>query len=135
MLGNFLQKFEAKASKKSGLLNLDSQKEGAHYGEDLSEYAGKSNVDSILDSGNFCNDDTSPYRDMHSRNPSGVPHQFADRFDKIKINSKLNRNKNDLVLSHNASVESVDKLRSDSESIGVAQASKAVLNMKFDKKH
>ncbi len=68
VLGNFLQKFEAKASKKTGLLNLGNQKEGAQYGEDLSEFAGKSNVDSILDSGNFCNEDTSPYRDMHSRN-------------------------------------------------------------------
>lgn len=129
-----MQKFEAKASKKSGLLNLGSQKEPGQYGEELSEFGGKSNVDSILDSGNFCNEDTSPYRDMHSRNVSGVPHQFADRFDKIKINSKLNRHKNELVLSHNASVESVDKLRSDSESVGVAQASKAVLNMKLDHK-
>jgi hypothetical protein len=74
VLGNFLQKFDARASKKTGLLNLGNQKEGARYGEDLSEYAGKSNVDSILDSGNFCNEDTSPYRDMHSRNQSGVPH-------------------------------------------------------------
>lgn len=76
-VGNFLQKFEAKTTKRTGLLE---QKE-ALYGEDLSEFAGKSNVDSILDSGNFCNEDASPYRDMHSRNHSGVPHQFADRFD------------------------------------------------------
>lgn len=69
-----MQKFEAKASKKSGLLNLGSQKEPGQYGEELSEFGGKSNVDSILDSGNFCNEDTSPYRDMHSRNVSGVPH-------------------------------------------------------------
>lgn len=113
-VGNFLQKFEAKATKKTGLLEQKEQR----YGENLSEFAGKSNVDSILDSGNFCNDDSSPYRDMHSRNNSGVPHQFADRFDRLRINNKLNRNKND-GFSHEVSQESADKLRSDNESMGV----------------
>jgi hypothetical protein len=67
-VGNFLQKLEAKVT--TGLLEAK---------EELSEFADKSGVDSILDSGNFCNDDASPYNEMHSRNHSGVP--FEDRFD------------------------------------------------------
>lgn len=53
-----------------------------------SEYEDKSNaeIDSILDSGKFCNGDNeemSPYRDLHSRNPSGIANQFVDKFDKL----------------------------------------------------
>ena len=71
----------------------------------------------------------SPYRDLHSRNPSTVSNQFVDKFDNIKINSKVfdKRNGGSNLLSHNASQ---DQFRSDSSNLPIP--SKAVLNMKFD---
>ena len=67
-VGNFLQNL--KASKQTGLLHAEEPQ----MDDQLSDFgAGKSAVDSILDSGNFCNDDASAYQDLHSRNPSGVP--------------------------------------------------------------
>jgi hypothetical protein len=70
-VGNFLQKFEHKATKKSGLLNQDGPimdlrgRFGDELGGEGSELENKSNaeIDSILDSGNFCNDENlaSPY--------------------------------------------------------------------------
>ena len=126
-VGNFLQKFEAHASKKTGLLNFDSKKQPQYVDkEELSKYAGKSNDDSILDSGNFCIE-ASLFKDLHNRNPSQISEQFYEKFANIKINPKLLEMRNIHMLSHQSSQ---DQLLSECSNL--PKASKAVLNMKLD---
>jgi hypothetical protein len=77
--------------------------------DEHSEYAGKSNVDSILDSGNFCNDDGSG--DTHSHNHSRVQEQFAE-LENLKINSKLTKQQSGSESNDQAS-ESVHEMKSE----------------------
>lgn len=59
-VGSFLQKFETKASRQvSRQVGLQHPSKAQFY--EHSEFAGRSNLDSILDSGKFCNDEQSPF--------------------------------------------------------------------------